>query len=132
MEIWKLLISLSVIILLIIIGSSVVYKDNYALITGTISANNGSASVKYPSGFNNENCVIVSYMLNRYDNGKYGTGSCFDSVSYVSGAIPAAIILNESGITINIKNINIINGENPYVAVPSSDFKFKIVLMKLP
>lgn len=131
MEIWKLLINLSVIILLIIIGSSVIYKEELAVVSGTILANTGTTSVNYPDGFNNENCVVIGYNMKRYNNGRRGTGSVFDSSNYVSGAIPTAIILTESNITINIKNINISNEAYPYVATPNGDFEIKIILMKL-
>ena len=127
-----MLISLSVIILLIIIGSSVIYKEAFAVVSSIILANTGTASISYPDGFSNENCVVIGYNMKRYNNGRRGTGSVFNSSSYVSGAIPTAIILTESDITINIENINISNGAYPYVATPNGDFEIKIILMKLP
>ena len=56
------MVILMLIILVIVIGSSVVYEDNFAVVTGTINLTNGAGSttLNYPSGFDANNCIAIA------------------------------------------------------------------------
>lgn len=134
MEIWKYLIILSVTILLILIGSKVIYKDDYAVITGTVNGN--GVDIEYPKGFTKDNCVCVCAMLQNPNNpnGTWGicNGGIFNSSSYVTGALPLKIVLSTK-ISIQTRNINISDGTEQTVLANSTtaDFKYKVILMKI-
>ena len=59
---------LLLIILLIVVGSKVVYKDNFAIVTGKISLLNGSGIgyLNYPNGYNYSNCIVISVAVAIY------------------------------------------------------------------
>lgn len=110
---------LLLIILLIVVGSKVIYKDNFAVITGTISLSNGhgSTSVDYPDGFTRTNCIVISVGMDIV-----GT----DIFSYFGTTISNSIYEARLGPN------NIIVGTTSVDNLGSSNIKqFKLVLMKI-
>lgn len=97
--------TLLLIMLLIVIGSKVVYKDNFAEVQGTVnltaSSDPGSTylptnfSIDYPNGFSKENTVVVGFKckLQGTGTGDYIFGYTPDkmSASAVSGAYPRTV-----------------------------------------
>lgn len=124
------------IILVIAIGSKVVYKDNFAIIEGTITGpiqSNGSYSknIKYPEGFNQNNCVVISNCLNlQNDTIIWGTGGTFDSLSYVAGSIPTSVSLRENDMVLRIRHVYIDNTGTVFSMELNGTYDYRIVLMK--
>lgn len=121
------------IILAIVLGSKVVYKDSFAIVSGKLS--NGEATINYPEGFNKDNCVIISFSL---DNANLDTdvrhwayGNLFDSSSWVGGSIPYKIGMYSSNIKIETKRVIILNEEYPSVGESTVKHNYKLVLMKI-
>lgn len=106
-------------------------QANIAILTGTIKANSGSSYVDYPTGFNRTNCAILSSMFNNTLNNNYGTGSTFDSSSYVTGNFVSATTLAENNIVIKAKLIHLSSEQYPVVDNISRNINYKIILMKL-
>lgn len=109
---------------------------NVVALTGTITGDgteSPSKSISYPSGFTRDNCVILTVNLQRSGNANKGYGAVFDSSSYVTGAVPAKVVMNASNISLEIRNINIINGSYPTTSTMSSSvsFNYTILLMKV-
>lgn len=112
------MVRLLLIILLIVLGSKVVYKDNFAVISGNIQLTNGAGSVtlEYPTGFTRENCVPISIGIDIVgtDNFSYffnGTSnSCFE------------VRFGPSNLFVNAKSIDGLGTSNTK--------QFKLVLMK--
>lgn len=113
------------------IGSKVIYKDDFAILTGKLSDN--EATIPYPTGFNKDNCVIISTMFQHptSEQGTWGTGSVFNSSSYMTGSLPHRTYLNSSGINVEVKNILFINGETVSIMDNKITHNYKIVLMKI-
>ena len=143
MEIWKCLTILSVTTLLILIGSKVIYKDDYAVITGTMNINQssdsktvltGSASVNYPDGFNKDNCVVISLGVQQE---QYRTASdkyySFGTYKINEMSFPArrfdmgkSVIFDTNSILIDVYGVfNQNAGSDSYLA------RYKLVLMKI-
>ena len=64
-------------------------------------------------------------------NAKWGTGSNFNSTSNTAATMPYMIYMSDSGIVLQLKDIKIIDGENPTIASINSAYNYKIVLMKV-
>lgn len=100
-------------------------KDEYAVLTGEIvmTSGTGSATVDYPTGFTQDNCVVLSY------GQRVGTGSVYfgygiKSTDYMSGSLTRNVALTSSNIVINVYNpASEGNGDKTYT--------YKIVLMKI-
>ena len=130
---------LLLIILEIVIGSKVVYKDNFAILNGIIPANTGSNSysqieINYPTGYTKDNCVIIASEFNNSNsNTTYSTGTILNVGSYVIGAVPASISLKDNKIDIRISNVYAVSGDPAavYVQKIAVPIKYKIVLMKI-
>ena len=112
-------------------------KSDYAVITGDITGADTPSIEKdlnYPAGFTNTNCVVISCMFHHSSNqnGTWGWGSVFDSSSYVRGSLPCSIALNNTGIKLEVKNIQIQNGQSPTISNINTGvtFNYRIVLMK--
>ena len=136
MEILRSMGILLLIILVIVIGNKVVFKDDYAVITGSLTAEGSSnpgqsyqqsiKQIPYPTGYNNTNCVCVSFGTTRnskenqykYDGSE---GIASSSSSLVSGNIPKGLYLNSDNIVVHAYNI----------AESSLTIYYKIVLMKI-
>ena len=120
------------IILLIVIGSEVIYKDNFAVISGKL--NNGESTIEYPEGFNKDNCVIISFSLDNpnldTDVKHWAYGNLFDASSWVGGSIPYKIGMYSENIRIKTKRVIITNEQYPSVGESTVAHNYKIVLMK--
>lgn len=113
------------------IGSKVIYRDNFAIIQGTLKS--GQATISpFPQGFTLNNTIILSIMTQNTDNTNWAIGSTFDTAGYVSGSLPIRAYMQTNGIVIQAKNVNLTKDESVYVGTVSKDFNFKLVLMKLP
>ena len=106
---------------------------NVAVLTGTIklkpSSDAGTTyaqtvwNINYPSGFNKDNCIVLSY------GGKFaGEGFTYgyvenasSSVAAVGGSVSRTVTLNSSNIQAQAWNISHLEKE----------FSYKIVLMKI-
>lgn len=111
-------------------------KGDFAVITGNIVADGetNDTIISYPSGFNYNNCVVISGGIENAGNSNCSVGCTFDSASYVRGGLPLAVSLRTSDIVIRAKNIQLVDGENSMVkaiAASATPFKYKIVLMKV-
>ena len=86
-------------------------QGNIAILTGKLKANGTDADtdIAYPNGFNQNNCVVLSYAIKNASNtsGGYTIGMTNDSASYVRGGMGIAISLRDSKITIRAKNIQV-------------------------
>lgn len=113
-------------------------QANIAVLTGSMTGT-GSKSLKkdinFPTGFNNNNCVILSAMLQNSStqNGTWGIGTTNDAASFVRGTINNCVYINNSGIHIDTKNILLSEDSYPYIPDIASTvtFNYKIVLMKV-
>lgn len=127
---------LLLIILVIAIGSKVVYKDNFAILTGTITGDGTettiSKDISYPKGYNNNNCVVITAMARNTTNetGAIACGSLFESSSYTTGGLPTQVILRTSNIGIKCRNVLVYNNSSTMVPEIDGTFSYKIVLMK--
>ena len=82
MEILRSMAILLLTILVILIGAKAIYKDRFAVLTGTVVTNpntssseqTGTIDLALPKGFKSDNCVIVSmgYNGNHYSYGSIG------------------------------------------------------------
>ena len=137
MEIWKSLIKLLVVILLILVGAKVIYKDNFAIITGSIECDAATdedrykltnKDINFPTGFTSENCVVVSVGANNMTNKGY---------SYTQGFKSELTALDMSWATEGIKvmlgynNTEIIKISAVNITKQTATKKYKIVLMKI-
>lgn len=144
MEIWKYLIVLSVIILLIIVGSKVVYNDRFVTIIGkaTLTANTQEKAtnnkctftnikIDYPDGFTAENCVLISYSRQHNSNMgySYGWDNYLESMDNLIGVIPMRVTLFGNSTTEYSNKIRLQLGN---LSTSEADISFKITLMKLP
>lgn len=66
MEILRLVVILLLIILIIVIGKAYVNEEKFAVLTGNITLTDGAGNVdiNYPSGYNKDNCVVISAGIN--------------------------------------------------------------------
>ncbi len=89
--------------------------SNIAVLTGKISLSNGSGNVQinYPSGFNMNNCVPISYGCVYNSGGWWGFG-------YVQSAISTGVRLSSSSLTFYADGGAISGNQN-----------YKVVLMKI-
>lgn len=106
-------------------------KGDFAVITLKATPADQTASTSYPSGFNKTNCVVLSAMGHNQNSSTLGFayGANFDSHSYINGAVPLIIALNDV-IQITWSNIILLDGQN--VGRPTTgNIQIKIVLMKV-
>lgn len=96
-----------------------IYKDNFAVLSGTITVSKGSGTVdiSYPEGFTNTNCTVltvgVSHGVSTSDILFFGT-----NLERTTGAI------------LYSSNIRITTSSNDNVG-PTGNLKYKLVLMKI-
>lgn len=109
------------------LSNSAMLKENFALITGTITAgaqSQGNTSVSYPTGFTKDNCVIISIMGRRSDASSslgFATPVEYDrSLGYSLGSGGLHAVLYEDNISVRWWNM----------ATDSKTSTFKLVLMK--
>jgi hypothetical protein len=133
-----------VIILLIIIGSKVIYNDRFVTIIGkaTLTANTQenatnnkctftNIKIDYPSGFSAENCVLISYSRQHNSNMgySYGWDNYLESMDNLIGVIPMRVTLFGNSTTEYSNKIRLQLGN---LSTSEADISFKITLMKLP
>lgn len=128
---------LLLIISVIVIGSKVVYKDDFAIIDGTITLvpngteSRGQTYINYPTGYNKDNCIIDSIMTRKTDSVEsvgfsYGTLAYGNNVVAMSSAsMGRAAILRENDITI------ILSYDWGTVPTHNYDYEYKIILRKI-
>ena len=104
-------------------------QNNIAILTGTIKE---EVVTNYPSGYNKNNCVVLTAMLKSADRDdrSYGYGAAFDSKSYVNGSNPIAVYLKDSNIEINAKR-TLLSADVVSWSALDSNFTYKIILMKI-
>lgn len=118
--------------LVILIGAKAIYKDRFAVLTGT--AQNGQVTINYPEGFNKDNSIIISNMFKRVGASEtrgFSIGTTFVPADGTSGSLPNSIELQSSGIVIKLKYIYLSNGNTSTVSNVDYDIAYKIVLMKI-
>lgn len=123
---------LLLIVLVIAIGAKVMYKDDYAVLTGTVQ--NGQGTINYPKGFNKDNCIIIANMFKRVgipETRGFSIGTTFVPSDGTGGSLPNSIELQSSGIVIKLKYIYLSNGNTSIVSNVDYDIDYKIVLMKI-
>lgn len=118
-------------------GSAFMQRSNFAVITGTMTLAASSEALRYkqttkdidfPTGFNKDNCVLISAGRQYADNSGYGYGVC-DFVNAIStgmltGAAPFVVWLgSNSGTKIRIYGYN--------VNTSQQILNYKLVLMKI-
>lgn len=98
-------------------------NSRFAVLTGTISISNsstGRVNVDYPTGFNENNCVVIANMVNNLGSAKYSTGKVRMSNSNQGNANPS--------VTLSTNNIIIEVALGEQV---TNDYNYKVVLMKI-
>lgn len=114
-------------------SSEVVYDSRFVTIIGTIempAANDavitGATNIKYPNGFNNNNCIIISLMShNTLHNDWWSTSSNSKySNSMIKGSGDLTATLKSDNIAVSANKVN--------TEEDGKDVTFKITLMKLP
>lgn len=112
------------------LNKNVFIKDNYAVLEGTItlpeadeSSLTGSTNVNYPTGFNKDNCIIVSLMAqkNNTKNG-FSTTQHASAGAFANGTSDLRASLREDFIQLAENKISTSQG--------SSVIDFKIALLK--
>lgn len=106
-------------------------QANIAVLTGTLSYN--EATINYPSGYNKNNCVVLTAMFQHptSQNGTWGEGSLFNSSSYVTGSLPHKVNLRSDAISVEVSNILLSDGKPVNIFDIDLSFNYKIILMKI-
>ena len=139
MEILRLMAILLLIILVIAIGSKVVYKDNFTILEGSVVLDAVPSDYEYgtqkqtvwtldfPTGYNKDNCVCIAFGGRFYkDRGySYARGEEYSSVNMINGDIPRTIQLGTQS------DLRKIWCQAYNMANQSRIFYYKIVLMKI-
>lgn len=110
-----------------------VYKDNFAVITGTVELEGTSEpmesykqtnfNVDYPSGFNQNNCIAIGFDVRRdIENQSYAYGYAPANLSIVAvnSTFPRTIQFNSNNMLCAIYN-----------SATARTIEYKIVLMKI-
>lgn len=105
-------------------------QANIAVLTGTIqmpeagsSILNGETSVSYPSGFNKDNCCVLSIMSHNSVTTIWSTPTMPDSLSIILGN--GNLMASLEGSEIKVRAEKMASTQN------RSDITFKLVLMKI-
>lgn len=101
-----------------------------AIVTGTITMPEANSEylthtvdVSYPSGFNKDNCVIISVMSHNTSNTNWATPSKASATSIIVGNGETYAILMSDRIRVSSAKCD--------TAAPRKDVTFKLVLMKI-
>lgn len=101
------------------------YRSDYEIKEGVINAEasaTGETLLSYPSGFNKDNCVVISFgVMVMQAKGYNFCGHFKDSTSLFNNAYYRTINLEEAGIRARVENPN----------TDKTAFRYKIVLMKI-
>ena len=135
-----MVVILLLIISIIVIGSKVVFKDNFVVIEGTITLEPNLAenismspvkfkqtsfSINYPTGFNKGNCVVISkaFGFPRQQGLNYveGWNNYPNNVDAYLGVLPHDVMLGDNAIQISLGNY----------MTSEMQYSYKIVLMKI-
>lgn len=105
---------------------------NVVLLTGTMS--NGSININYPSGYNKDNCVVISSMLKRTGVAStrgYASGSTFLPDDKATGFLVSRVELQTSNIVLHGRALYL-SSDNQYMDM-GVDFNvyYRIMLMKI-
>ena len=105
---------------------------NVTVLTGTMP--NGSVTISYPSGYNKNNCVVISTMLERVGIAStrgYASGSTFFTDDAASGFLTARVELQTSNIILKGRSLYLAS-DNTYTDM-GVDYNvyYKIMLMKI-
>ena len=117
-------------------------KDDFVIITGATEPVSDTddkceAIIKYPNGFNKDNCVVISIMFKGINSsGIWTTGSLFNSNNTLLGGINSKVSLKTDNIQIQYKNILLSNNDAVFIPKTSeystgSRLSFKLILMKV-
>ena len=145
MEIWKLVINLFVIILLIVLGTKYINKNEFAIITGIVDleantsekAVNGEltyteTTVNYPSGFTKENCIIIATARHNTNNEQlpwsYGWKNIPDSQDIFRSTLPITVSLYGQTDNSYSNKIKISMGN---LSTNKNKVEYKIILFKM-
>lgn len=105
--------------------------DSIFVLTGTMS--NGSATINYPSGYNKDNCVVISTMFKRtglVDTRGYSIGTTFLPADGTSGSVSGKVELQASSIVLSARHLYLSN--NGIIDMDIDyDINYKIILMKI-
>lgn len=103
---------------------------NVAVLTGSITtpaANSGDLTVQkdinYPTGYNANNCIPISYLAKKNDTFGWATYTPKDAMGYTIGSSGLRVLLKSSTITIAKDKSDDLE--------PASTVNYKIVLMKI-
>lgn len=102
-----------VIIFLVLIGNKVIYKNDFAVVTGTISLSNGegTTTLNYPSGFDATNCVAIATGIDIFAT-NYFTYNCANTMSFstrfTASNINVVVKNSDSSGTTATKNVQVI------------------------
>lgn len=113
-------------------------QANVAKIEGKITASQTGimqdTDIAYPSGFNRDNCIVLTAMLSMDKDSEefkeWGYGNVFNSGSYLRGSLPVSVGLMKDKILISFRNIIISGGDITEVDFQTS-FYYRIILMKI-
>jgi len=108
-----------------IAGNKIAVVSGIVEVDGSSSSNIFSTSVNYPSGFNRDNCVVISVMSNNNGatNLSWSTPGLDRALNYVRGNIGTFASLNESDITLSVTKIE--------GSTTSPTINMKAVLMRI-
>lgn len=108
------------IILLIVVGSKVIYKDDSVIIEGQMTLQAGSPDnfvattkqIDFPQGFDKTNCYLLSFGTKtmRNNNGYgYGAMEKYDVTSIQNNVVPYTVLLGDSNNQIKLVLKNFYN-----------------------
>lgn len=73
------------------------YRGDFAVLTGTTPSTTGTGiTLSYPQGFNEDNCVVISFMLWDYDSNAWRAFGLY----LPSAPISCGVSLTASGVNI--------------------------------
>lgn len=111
-------------------GSAYILKNNIAVVSANMTLVSGyaSAELSYPTGFNKNNCIVISVMTNNilYTDTKFAYGFFPTALGYTNGAISKIAILRNEDIAVRIGN----PAEGSH-SDGSSTYEVKVYLMKI-
>ena len=117
-------------------------KEDFAILTGTLNMiteqgseySRGSVDISYPSGFNKDNCVVISIGLNRNTNtaSKYAFGTESTegySAVKVRGTMGRSVALRSDKMT--LYGYFAFGGDLTASSASTETYNYVIVLMKI-
>ena len=114
------------------VGNCII-KGDFAVVSGNLIGSDSptlTGTLTYPEGYNQNNCIVVGCKVKHSNKNNWGTGSTFNSTN-LFGSFPLYVYLNENDISINIRDIKMLDGETPTISNITGTYNIKIVLMKI-